>query len=165
MPFLSLDWQYHKQFKLQTILSGAPDLQRLTGLKFVLLALTKASSFPLGKRLLHSLWEHVPPQTNNREVIQLLLLSYLMPIGIVLFRKLPWLLLNLFQTADLCKFFIKEKFATLAELREDYALVLSKFCCLSVTKGPYWRRQIPKCPRPTQNSHGKGGKGSMVTYF
>lgn len=41
MLFLSLDWPYHKQFKLQTILSGAPDLQRLTGLEFVFLALTK----------------------------------------------------------------------------------------------------------------------------
>lgn len=37
---------YHKQFKLQTILSGAPDLQGLTGLEFVLLALTKAWIFP-----------------------------------------------------------------------------------------------------------------------
>lgn len=42
MLFLSLDWPYHKQFKLQTILSGAPDLQGLTGLEFVLEALTKA---------------------------------------------------------------------------------------------------------------------------
>lgn len=100
MLFLSLDWPYHKQFKLQTILSGAPDLQRLTGLEFVLLALTGIWSSPWGKgQSTVTLRTHVPSQTNNREVIQLLLLSYLMPIGIGLFIKLLWLLLNSFQTS------------------------------------------------------------------